>query len=77
MFYFRIIDTEDGNQVIRRDLKTPLDSLPFVELIEYIDRRETSELLRAILPRHIVTPKRRCRKSPRKWSETSTKKLWT
>lgn len=27
MFNFRIIDTADGNQVIRRDLKTPYSAL--------------------------------------------------
>lgn len=35
MFDFRIIDTEDGNQVIRRDLKTPYSALTPIQYIEY------------------------------------------
>lgn len=35
MFDFRIIDTEDGNQVIRRDLKTPYSALTLLQYIEY------------------------------------------
>lgn len=35
MFEFRIIDTEDGNQVIRRDLKTPYNALTPLQYIEY------------------------------------------
>lgn len=35
MFNFRIIDTEDGNQVIRRDLKTPYSALTPLQYIEY------------------------------------------
>ena len=35
MFDFRIIDTEDGNQVIRRDLKTPYSALTPLQYIEY------------------------------------------
>ncbi len=37
MFNFRIIDTEDGNQVIRKDLKTPYDALTLSQCIEYIN----------------------------------------
>ncbi len=37
MFNFRIIDTEDGNQVIRKDLKTPYDALTLSQYIEYIN----------------------------------------
>ena len=35
MFNFRIIDTEDGYQVIRRDLKTPYSALTPMQYIEY------------------------------------------
>ena len=35
MFDFRIIDTEDANQVIRRDLKTPYSALTPLQYIEY------------------------------------------
>ena len=35
MFNFRIIDTLDGNQVIRRDLKTPYNALAPLQYIEY------------------------------------------
>lgn len=35
MFDFRIIDTEDGSQVIRRDLKTPYSALTPLQYIEY------------------------------------------
>lgn len=37
MFNFRIINTEDGNQVIRKDLKTPYDALTLSQYIEYIN----------------------------------------
>lgn len=37
MFDFRIIDTPDGNQVIRRDLKTPYNALTPLQYIEYTD----------------------------------------
>lgn len=35
MFDFRIIDTKDGNQVIRRDLRTPYSALTPLQYIEY------------------------------------------
>lgn len=35
MFDFRIIDTPDGNQVVRRDLKTPYNALTPLQYIEY------------------------------------------
>lgn len=35
MFDFRIIDTPDGNQVIRRDLKTSYNALTPLQYIEY------------------------------------------
>lgn len=35
MFNFRIIDTADGNQVIRRDLKTPYSALTPLQYVEY------------------------------------------
>ena len=35
MFDFRIIDTEDGNQVIDRTLKTPLNALTPLQILEY------------------------------------------
>jgi len=35
MFNFRIIDTEDGSQVIIRDLKTPYSALTPMQYIEY------------------------------------------
>ena len=35
MFDFKIIDTPDGNQVIRRDLKTPYNALTPLQYIEY------------------------------------------
>lgn len=37
MFDFRIINTEDGNQVIRKDLKTPYSALTPAQYIEYTD----------------------------------------
>ena len=36
-FRFRIINTEDGNQVIRSDLKTPYNSLTPLEMVEYTE----------------------------------------
>lgn len=35
MFEFRIIDTPDGNQIIRKDLKTPYSALTPLQYIEY------------------------------------------
>lgn len=35
MFDFRIINLSDGNQVIRRDLKTPYSALTPLQHIEY------------------------------------------
>lgn len=36
MFNFRIVDTPDGNQVIRRDLKTPYSALTPLQMVEYV-----------------------------------------
>ena len=35
MFDFRIIDLSNGNQIIRRDLKTPYSALTLMQYIEY------------------------------------------
>lgn len=35
MFDFRIIDLSDGNQIIRKDLKTPYSALTLMQYIEY------------------------------------------
>lgn len=35
MFNFRIIDTPDGNQIIDRNLKTPLNALTPLQMLEY------------------------------------------
>lgn len=35
MFDFRIIDTEDGNQIIDRNLKTPYKALTPLQMVEY------------------------------------------
>lgn len=35
MFDFRIINLSDGNQVIRRDLKTPYSALTPLQYVEY------------------------------------------
>lgn len=43
MFDFRIIDTSDGNQIIDRHLKTPLQMVEYMEMdnrIAYMDRME-------------------------------------
>ena len=37
MFDFRIVDTEDGNQIIDRQSKTPEDILTPLQSIEYIE----------------------------------------
>lgn len=37
MFNFRIIDTPDGNQVIRKDLKTPYNALTPLQMVEYVE----------------------------------------
>ena len=37
MFEFRIIDIEDGNQVIDTTLKTPYSSLTPIQMVEYTE----------------------------------------
>lgn len=37
MFEFRIINTADGNQIIRRDLKTPYNALTPLQFVEYTE----------------------------------------
>lgn len=37
MFDFRIIDTEDGNQIIDRNLKTPYKALTPIQMVEYLE----------------------------------------
>lgn len=37
MFNFRIINMEDGNQVINKNLKTPYESLTPLQFLEYTD----------------------------------------
>lgn len=37
MFDFRIIDTEDGNQIIDRNLKTPYKALTPPQMVEYLE----------------------------------------
>ena len=37
MFNFRLINTQDGNQIIDTTLKTPYDSITPIEMIEYIE----------------------------------------
>lgn len=37
MFNFRIINMEDGNQVIKRNLKTPYEALTPLQFLEYTD----------------------------------------
>ena len=37
MFEFRIINTQDGNQIIDRTLKTPYSALTPVQMVEYTE----------------------------------------
>ena len=37
MFNFRLINTQDGNQIIDTTLKTPYDSITPIEMVEYIE----------------------------------------
>lgn len=37
MFDFRLFNTEDGNQIIDRTLKTPYESLTPLQMLEYIE----------------------------------------
>lgn len=37
MFNFRIINTEDGNQIIDRNLKTPYNALTPFQMMEYME----------------------------------------
>ncbi len=48
MFRFRIITLSNGDQVIDQSLKTPYDSLPFAELIEYIEMDKQMAIMDSI-----------------------------
>ena len=37
MFNFRLINTQDGNQIIDTTLKTPYDSITPIEMLEYME----------------------------------------
>ena len=37
MFHFRIITTQDGNQIIDRNLSTPYESLTPTQMVEYTE----------------------------------------
>lgn len=37
MFEFRIIELQDGNQVIDRNLKTPYSALTALQMVEYVE----------------------------------------
>ena len=37
MFEFRIIELQDGNQVIDRNLKTPYSALTPLQMVEYVE----------------------------------------
>lgn len=37
MFNFRIIELQDGNQVIDRNLKTPYSALTALQMVEYVE----------------------------------------
>ncbi len=40
MFDFRIIETENGGQVIDRNLKTPYNALTPLQMVEYMEMDE-------------------------------------
>lgn len=37
MFEFRIIELQDGNQIIDRQLKTPYEALTPLQMVEYVE----------------------------------------
>ena len=37
MFNFRIIELQDGNQIIDRNLKTPYEALTALQMVEYVE----------------------------------------
>ena len=37
MFNFRIVELEDGNQIINRNLKTPYNALTPLQMVEYME----------------------------------------
>ena len=37
MFNFRIIELQDGNQIIDRNLKTPYEALTPSQMVEYVE----------------------------------------
>lgn len=65
MFNFRIINLSNGNQVIRRDLKTPYDALTPIQMVEYTnmevqlyiaDRQKKKFLKEADRKRKLMSP---------------------
>lgn len=59
MFDFRIIDTKDGNQVIRRDLKTPYSALTPLQYIEYTNMEVQLYILDRQKKKHLKEANRR------------------
>ncbi len=45
MFGFRIINTQDGNQVIDTTLKTPYSALTAVQMVEYTEMDKQMALM--------------------------------
>jgi hypothetical protein len=45
MFYFRIINLPDGNQIIDPSLKTPYNSLTPLQFFEYVEMDVQIELM--------------------------------
>ena len=37
MFNFRIIELQDGNQIIDRNLKTPYEALTALQMVEHVE----------------------------------------
>lgn len=52
MFDFRLINTEDGNQIIDTTLKTPYSSLTPLEMIEYMEVDARLEYMKRIERKH-------------------------
>lgn len=61
MFNFRIINMEDGNQIINKKLKTPYEALTPLQFLEYTD----IEIQLYIADRLKKKKEKRCRKLAR------------
>ena len=64
MFEFKLIETQDGNQIIDTTLKTPCETLTPLQMLEYME-----------IDRHMAVMERMKRKKKRQ-RKTARNPLW-